>query len=321
MAKCFVRGAAALLVLAGAGVTAWAQLPDFYKEISGAVWVVKDMSGPLAGWRSVGLEQVNDHGRIVFDVLAKRGGRFVSGRLGNFAVELLQPDTGHAVFDRFLQEHGDGAFAIVHAVPDQQTLDGEIARLRKLGVRLLLTMQVDEARYTFFDTETEGKYVLGLVLRPKGGAVAGPVKVTHLGLAIREAAPVSAYWHHLGFPEMPTVDASPREDGRYRGKPLLLPFKVGWHNYAHPTLEWIIPPVDPPNCYADFLRVHGEGIQHIGVPVDNLDSEVARFAKLGFAPVQLGAWGDVGKPNSGKYAYMDTEALGGVSVELIHAYK
>ncbi len=92
---------------------------------------------------------------------AKRGGHFVSGQLGNFAVDLLQPDAGHAVFDRFLQEHGDGAFAIVHPVPDQQALDGEIARLRKLGVRVLLTMQVDETRYTFFDTEDEGKYVLG----------------------------------------------------------------------------------------------------------------------------------------------------------------
>ncbi len=120
---------------------------------------------------------------------------------------------------------------------------------------------------------------------------------------------------------MPTVDASPREDGRYHGKPLLLPFKVGWHNYAHPTLEWIIPPVDPPNCYADFLRIHGEGVQHIGIPVANLQSAVDRYTKLGYGPVQLGAWGDVGKPNSGQYAYMDTEALGGVSVELIHAFK
>jgi hypothetical protein len=35
--------------------------------------------------------------------------------------------------------------------------------------------------------------------------------------------------------------------------------------------------------------------------------------------VQSGAWGDVGKPNSGQYAYMDTDALG-VSLELIQAF-
>jgi hypothetical protein len=267
----------------------------------------------------VGLEQVNDHGRIVLDAASQRGARFASGKLGKFAVEMLQPDPGDAVFDRFLQRHGDGVFAVVHTVPDQQALDGEIARLGKLGVGILKTMQVDGARYTFFDTEEQGKYVLGLVLRPQAEAVAGPVKVTHFGLVIRDAAPVSAYWHRLGFPEMPVVDAGPREDGRYHGKPLWFSFKVGWHNYAHPTFEWIIPPVDPPNCYADFLKLHGEGVQHIGIPVDDLERAVGRYTLLDYAPVQLGAWGEVGKPNSGRYAYMDTEALGGMSVELIHA--
>jgi hypothetical protein len=223
------------------------------------------------------------------------------------------------VFDRFLQRHGDGVFSVVHTVPDQQALDGEIARLGKLGVGILKTMQVDGARYTFFDTEAQGKYVLGLVLRPQAEAVTGPVEVTHLGLVIRDAAPVSAYWHRLGFPEMPVVDAGPREDGRYHGKPLWFSFKVGWHNYTHPTFEWIIPTSDPPNCYSDFLKLHGEGVQHIGMPVDDLALAVGRYTLLDYAPVQLGAWGEVGKPNSGRYAYMDTEALGGMNVELIHA--
>ena len=55
------------------------------------------------------------------------------------------------------------------------------------------------------------------------------------------------------------------------------------------------------------------------MPVDKLESAVERYAKLGFPPLQSGAWGDVGKPHSGRYAYMDTEALGGVSMELISA--
>jgi hypothetical protein len=319
MPKYCVRWGAALFALASTAATGWAQLPAFYKEMSGAVWVVKDLSRPLAGWRSVGLEQVNDHGRIVLDAASQRGARFASGRLGRFTVELLQPDPGDAVFDRFLQRHGDGVFSVVHTVPDQQALDGKIARLGKLGVGILKTMQVDGARYTFFDTEAQGKYVLGLVLRPQAEAVTAPVEVTHLGLVIRDAAPVSAYWHRLGFPEMPVVDAGPREDGRYHGKPLWFSFKVGWHNYTHPTFEWIIPTADPPNCYSDFLKLHGEGVQHIGMPVDDLALAVGRYTLLDYAPVQLGAWGEVGKPNSGRYAYMDTEALGGMNVELIHA--
>ena len=33
---------------------------------------------------------------------------------------------------------------------------------------------------------------------------------------------------------------------------------------------------------------------------------------------QSGAWGDVGTPGSGQYAYMDT--AGGISLELVHSY-
>jgi catechol 2,3-dioxygenase-like lactoylglutathione lyase family enzyme len=311
------------IVLAGmlvsTGASGWAQLPDFYKTMGGALWVVKDASRPIAAWQNVGLEDIRDHGRITLDSSGRHAARFVTGRLGSFAVEILQPATGDPVFDGFLAFHHDGVFAVLYVVPDPQQLESETARLRGLGVRVLHTLEAAGGRYTFFDTEPYGKYVLGLVSRPQVEPGAGSAKVTHLGLVIRKAAPVSEYWHKLGFPEMTLANASPREDGRYHGKPLLLPFVVGWQNYSHPTYEWIIPPQDPPNCYDDFLRAHGEGVQHMGLPVDNLDSALERYAKFGWSPVQSGAWGEVGKPNSGRYAYMDTDVLG-VSLELIQAY-
>ena len=311
------------IVLAGfllcASATGWAQLPDFYKTMGGALWVVKDAPRAVAAWRNVGLEDIRDHGRIMLGNSGRLAARLITGRLGSFAVEILQPVAGDPVFDGFLAFHGDGVFAVLYAVPDPQQVELETARLRGLGVRVLDAFDAPGGRYVFFDTEPTGKYVLGLVTRPLAEAGAGPAKVTHLGLVIRRAAPVSAYWHSLGFPEITLADASPRADGRYHGKPLLLPFVVGWQNYSHPTYEWIIPPQDPPNCYDDFLHTHGEGVQHMGVPVDNLENALERYAKLGWSPVQSGAWGDVGKPNSGQYAYMDTDALG-VSLELIQAY-
>ena len=316
-----LRGCATLLALAATAATGWAQLPEFYKEISGAVWVVKDLPRSLAAWHSLDLEQIQGRGRIVLGGPGRIGASFVSGRLGHFAVDIIQPDSGDPVFDDFLKRRGDGVFAVVHAVPDRQALERETARLGQLGVGVLRTIEVAGARYTFFDTEAQGKYVLGLVYRPQTESATDPVKVSHLGLVIRDAAPVAAYWHRLGFPEMALADAGPRADSRYHGQPLWFSFRVGWHNYAHPTFEWIIPPLNPPNCYADFLRLHGEGVQHLGLPVDDLESAIARYTKLGYPPVQSGAWGDVGKPGSGQYAYMDTEALGGVNIELIHAYR
>lgn len=309
--------AVAGLVLS-AGMQAWAQLPDFYKTMGGGVWVVKDASGAVAAWRKVGLEEIRDQGRIKLDRSGKLRGRFITGRLGSFRVEILQPEAGDAAYDAFLQHHGDGIFALFYVAADAQQVEREAARLGALGVAVLHTLHTANGSYTFFDTEPAGKYVLALVSGLQAAPAAGPARVTHTGLVIRKAAPVSEFWHRLGFPEMTLANATPREDGRYHGQPLLLPFVVGWQNYSHPTFEWIIPPQTPPNCYDDFLSAHGEGVQHLGVPVDNLESALERYAKLGWKPVQSGAWGNVGKPNSGRYAYMNTEALG-VSLELIHA--
>ena len=176
--------------------------------------------------------------------------------------------------------------------------------------------------WTFFDTEPQGKYVLGLVHWPGGAAPASAAAtVSHVAFAIREAKPVSEYWQKAGFPEMPVAHASPREDSRYHGAPLWLSFDVGWHRYSKPTFEWIIPPQTPPNCYADFLKAHGEGVHHLGLPVADLEASVAKYKELGYDVVQAGAWGDVGKKGSGRYCYMETDAIGGVTAELIRAYE
>jgi hypothetical protein len=115
--------------------------------------------------------------------------------------------------------------------------------------------------------------------------------------------------------------ATPRDDSRYKGQPLSLAFEVGYQRHSQFPYEWISPPPSPPNIYADFLNKHlREGIQHIGVPVDDLAKAVAAYEKLGYHVHQSGAWGGVGKPGSGQYAYMDTDSVGGISVELSHAY-
>jgi hypothetical protein len=56
------------------------------------------------------------------------------------------------------------------------------------------------------------------------------------------------------------------------------------------------------------------------MPIEDLAKSVAAYEKLGYHVHQSGAWGDVGKPGSGQYAYMDTDSAGGISVELVHSY-
>jgi catechol 2,3-dioxygenase-like lactoylglutathione lyase family enzyme len=125
----------------------------------------------------------------------------------------------------------------------------------------------------------------------------------------------------LGFPAFPMQHATPRADSRYRDNPLSLAFEVGFQRHTQFRFEWICPPPSPPNIYADFLnKHHREGIQHIGIEVDDLAKRIEAYKKLGYRVHQSGAWGEVGRPGSGQYAYMDTDSVGGVSAELVHRY-
>jgi len=175
------------------------------------VWVVKNASQAEDAWRKVGLEDIHEQGsRITVDGPRRLGAKFVTGRIGHFAVEIIQPDAGDAVYGGFLKRHGDGVFAVLYAAPDRQQMERESARLAKKGALVLRTLDAAGSHYTFFDTEPEGKYVLGLVSRPSAEASAAPSKVTHVGLVVRKAAPVSEYWQRLGFPEISLGNATPR---------------------------------------------------------------------------------------------------------------
>jgi Glyoxalase/Bleomycin resistance protein/Dioxygenase superfamily len=314
--------------LAGSG---FAEMPDCYKTVNRVTWVVQNIDRSKPAWIALGLSDVHEYPNI--QLTGKYHGRPVTiwaweitGRLGDLTVDMIQPAEGqlNALAD-FLDKHGEGIFSIVHEVPTQAAMQAEIRRMRKLGVGVLQQTTLDrdgkQVTFTYFDTEPQGKFVLGLVYWPGGAPAPGtPGKVSHLAPVVRESQSVSAFWEKLGFPAFRMEHATPREDSRYRGQPLLLTFDVGYQHYNQFTYEWIVPPTTPPNIYADFLKAHSEGIQHLGMPVDDLTKAVAEYEKLGYHVWQSGAWGDVGKKDSGQYDYMDTDSVGGVSIELIHAY-
>jgi hypothetical protein len=312
--------------------TCSAQLPDYYKTVNRVTWVVGNIDKVRAAWTAMGLSDLDEYPNIQL-VGQFRGTPVtiyawqITGHLGNLTVDMIQPAEAQAnAFTSFLARHGDGILSIVHEVPSRQALEGEILRMKGKGVGVLqqVTVQRDHVpvTYTYFDTEPEGKFALGLVYRPGGmRASAGPALVSHFSPVVWDAAAVSAYWEKLGFPAFPMQHAPPRADSRYRDKPLSLAFEVGYQRHTQFRYEWISPPPSPPNIYADFLnKHHREGIQHIGMPVEDLAKSVADYEKLGYHVHQSGAWGDVGKAGSGQYAYMDTDSIGGISVELVHSY-
>ena len=329
MSAALLRLLAALLLLAS--FCRAEPLPGFYHRVSRVLWVVQHLDQALAAWEQLGMESVHAYGTVTLreqyrgrDLLVPV--RLATAHLGSLTVDMLEPSSTPDAFSAFLAQQGEGIMAIVHEVESSAVTAREIARLHTAGVEVLtsFTMPRDGASvsFTLLATGEKGKYVLGLLHWP-GGAPANTssVAISHIGPVIRDAAPVSAFWTRFGFPPLTLSHASPRYDSRYRAQPLLLDFDVAWQRHTQFTLEWIVPPSAPPNIYADFLKLHGEGIQHLGMPVDDLPASIERCRRLGYPVWQSGAWGEVGRPNSGQYAYLDTDRVGGVSLELIHAYK
>ena len=320
------------VVLSFAVACSAAELPKCYQSMNQVTWVVQNVDHVSTAWKALGLTDIKKSPHIQFtgEYHGKPvtiWARQVTGHLGNLNVDFIQPDKGqNNAFSSFLSSHGDGVFSFVFTVSSKQQMDNEIQRMRGLGVDVLQQLTVKQhgvpVTFTYFNTEPQGKYVLGLVYQPGAApASTGKSMVSHFGAVVRDIPPVSAYWQRLGFPPIPIEHATPLKSMRYRGKPLWFYFDVGFER-INPQLavEWISAPATPPNIYADDLKLHGEGIQHIGMPVDDLSKTVAEYESRGYSIWQAGSWGDVGKKNSGQYEYMDTNSIGGLAIELLHAY-
>jgi len=77
----------------------------------------------------------------------------------------------------------------------------------------------------------------------------------------------------------------------------------------------IIQPLKGDTVYTEFLQKKGEGVHHLAFGVEDFDAEVEDMKKRGFKIVQTGALGNV------RWAYFDTDKLGGMLIELCETPK
>ncbi len=71
--------------------------------------------------------------------------------------------------------------------------------------------------------------------------------------------------------------------------------------------------------YAEFIRAHGFGVQHLGVLVDDMAAAVREAEAAGYRVTMDGA--GFGLDGDGAYAYLDTEQDLGTTIELIQRPK
>ncbi len=320
--------AAGLLLVAVAAPTR-AEVPDLYRKVAGVHWVVNDLDRVKAGWAKLGfpaldLGEISASGSYLGQYGSSRF-RLAQARLAGADVLWIQPIETENAFGEHLARNGEGVFSINYAVPTREALEAEVARLGSLGVSVLQRGEVatPAGRITIVHmaTAAEGKYVLGLVHdetpRPASEAppTAVPLKLSQYALVVRSLEKVSAYWEKLGFPKM-EITHGPLSDLVYRGQPGKFDQRLGWHRHGTVTWEWI-EPLAGPTVYEDFLKEHGEGFHHFAFDVPDIDAAGAFFESHGAPIVQSGAWGEKGKPGSGRFSYAATDAFGGVTTEFL----
>ncbi len=320
-----------LLLLLPLATVAFGQLPDMYRQVDRLTWVVKDVKPVMAGWEKMGVAMddlgIVEHKVIYLDNPSSISVRKVAARIGDVLVEWVQPLEGNNAFSEFLSQHGEGVFSLVHRAPSERALEEETVRLKAAGVGVLQRVNIEgdegSIHYIYFDTAKGGKYTLGLVYVPPDleedlPTTAGLGPVSQFAFVVRDLRAVSAYWQKLGFPAMDYSMSVPT-NRVYRGQPGRFSQEQGWHRYGKVVYEWL-QPIEGPTVYQEFLNAHGEGFHHLAFNTAAIEPGIAPWTAAGFAISQAGDWGEKGKPGSGHFTYIDTETVGGVTMELLWSY-
>ena len=96
----------------------------------------------------------------------------------------------------------------------------------------------------------------------------------------------------------------------YHRKETTNSIKLGTTQYFNLNIE-LIQPLGGNNLYQEFINSGHEGIHHIGMYVDDLNSSIEDFNKKGIDTIQMG---QIIKMH---YAYMDTQDTFGIIIELL----
>jgi 4-hydroxyphenylpyruvate dioxygenase-like putative hemolysin len=103
-----------------------------------------------------------------------------------------------------------------------------------------------------------------------------------------------------------------------RGEPCEYKMRVALANVGAMRIE-LIEPLEGDTVYREFVEKHGYGVHHVGVLIENMGEALARADEAGLEMTQDGA--GFGPDDDGHYAYLDTEALIGTTIELIERPK
>jgi methylmalonyl-CoA/ethylmalonyl-CoA epimerase len=303
-----------------------------YGHVAHVGWVVRDLDAVVAHWKRIGITDVGEPTTREYPGVMYRGQpttvsvKMAVARVGDMEIRWIQPLGGKNAYTDYLARRGDGIQHIAYAVPTAERFEAEVASFTAAGVGVLQsgprTGTSGSGTFAYLDTAPRGG---GMTLalefdpgarKPAAGASRNREpfnRLTQYAFIVKDVKAVGAFYEGLGFGPMP-VDHNVSLDRKYRGKPGVFEMYLGWGRGGSVTFEWIEPIVGP-SVYHEFLAEKGEGFHHLGFNVTDMDAAIATMEAAGLQVTMSGGWDSNG--HQGRFAYFDTETVGGVSLELL----
>jgi len=311
----------------------YAQMNPVYKDVDHVIWIVQNLKQTQKGWAEIGFNEIDELKKVklISHGLKDEKGtiKATMAYLGGLRALWIQPLSGETIFSRYMSRNGEGAVALIHKVKNEAELNELIQQLARVNIGKIATYTMQtktgDLKYTIMDTKERGRYYMGFVIDERAGVteVKGDntlnMDFNQYAFAINNPQPISSFWASAGLPEFEITHGN-LWDKEYFGKPANFDMNLGWQRHGAVVYEWCIP-LEGPTVYADHIRVHGEGIQHFGFAVEDMDKTIEFFEQKGYKVSMSGGWGEKGKPGSGRFTYIDLNKIGGMTVELLWSYK
>ena len=306
---------------------------SIYRHVAHVGWVVKDVDRVVGYWEKLGLKNVSKPQVMDFPDITFHGQKtplklkMAFGHIGGVEIEWIQPVEGKSVYNDFLQNHGDGVQHLAYALDSPEKLDEQLKYFQGKGLGTIQsgTWQgtKGQGRFAYLDTAKRGGgLTIELVYDPEStpadtsatSANEYPfTKIVQYALVVRDVKKVAAFYQSLGFGGMP-IDHNISVNRNYRGQPGKFEMYLGWWHWPDVTFEWI-QSLAGPSVYDEYLKTHGEGFHHLAFQVKDMDEAIKLLGAKGAPVSQSGGWDS---PDSkGRFAYLDTEPAGGVTIELL----
>lgn len=146
-----------------------------------------------------------------------------------------------------------------------------------------------------------------------GISIPAIAKKLQIGLVVKDARKVAENFLRLGVGPF-LEEIYPGIEATVNGKPAQYKILAFTANLGQLEIE-ICQPLEGELILKNFLEEKGEGVHHIGIYVDNFDKQVSEWKKKGFHVLQQSRLPPP-YPKEGGYAFLDTEKLLGVILEL-----